>query len=69
MAPGTFVEITSGPWQGRLGTVEKYDPEWVAVPLGSLMVRLRHAAGRPEVERVVVLAGEVTAVDLRERRA
>lgn len=67
--PGALVEITGGPWQGRLGTVEPMDPEWAGVAEGGLLVRLRSVAGRPEVERVVVLAGEVAVVDLRGRAA
>ncbi len=65
MTPGTLVQITAGPWVGRLGTVENLDPEWAGVAYGSLLIRLRHVAGRPEVERVVVLAGDVQPVDLR----
>lgn len=66
MTPGAIVEVVSGPWQGRVGVVEPIDPEWAGVPYGSLLVRLRSGcAGRPQAERVVVLAGDVMPVELR----
>lgn len=66
MTPGTVVEVVRGPWQGRIGVIEPFDPEWGGVREGGIVVRLRAGcAGRPALERVVVDETEVAAVDLR----
>jgi len=59
MKPGDIVEITSGPWTGRLAQIE-----WIT-PHG-LVVRLRGPIGS-ERDTVVVMPGEVECVDLRTR--
>ena len=67
-APGTVVEVVRGPWQGRIGVVEPFDPEWGGVREGGVVVRLRAGcAGRPGVERVVLEDRELAVVDLRVR--
>lgn len=69
MTPGTVVEVVRGPWQGRFGVVEPFDPEWGGVREGGLVLRLRAGcAGRPTLERVVIDEADVVAVDLRMPR-
>ena len=68
MTPGTVVEVISGQWCGRIGEVEPFDPEWVGVAHGAVLLRLVAVGRRPPVERVVVSRTEVVVVDLRGTR-